>query len=163
MNLLRSLHRLGAGLLLLAFSAPAVGCASSPTVDQSTAAPSHAVAEPEIYEAVFRYQFDHNASSIQKKATKYCLELPGERPPDAAFLQRFAGNQPPIVTADHCERRSGKNLFFRINRLDWHKETEVWVRGGYFEGNLSASTESYRVQLKDGKWVVTGARMEAIS
>ncbi len=149
--------------LLLAFSLSMAGCASSSPATSSPAAPSHTAAEPEIYEAVFRYQFDHNASGIQKKAAKYCLELPGERPPDAAFLQRFAGNQPPVVTADQCERRSGKNLFFRINRLDWHKETEVWVRGGYFEGNLSASTESYRVQLKDGKWVVTGARMEAIS
>jgi hypothetical protein len=165
MNLLRSLRRLATGLLFLALLVPAVSCASnSPaTSSPAVAAPSHATAEPEIFEAVFRYQFDHNASGIQKKAEKYCLELPGERSPDAAFLQRFAGHQPPVVATDQCERRSGKNLIFRVIKLDWHKDNEVWVRGGYYEGNLSSSIESYRVQLKDDKWVVTGARMEAIS
>jgi hypothetical protein len=150
---------------LLVFSLSMAGCASSSTATSSPAAsaPSHATAEPEIFEAVFRYQFDHNASGIQKQAEKYCLSLPGEKSPDAAFLQRFAGHQPPVLAADECERRSGKSLFFRINKLDWHKDNEVWVRGGYFEGNLSSSVESYRVLLKNGKWVVEGARMEAIS
>lgn len=150
--------------LLLALSLSMAGCASSSTTTNSSVpAPSHTAAEPEIFEAVFRYQFDHNASSLQKQADRYCLSLPGEKSPDAAFLQRFAGHQPPVAAAGECERRAGKNLFFRINRLDWHKENEVWVRGGYFEGNLSSSVESYRVLLKDGKWVVAGARMEAIS
>jgi hypothetical protein len=151
--------------ILLALSLSTAGCASSSTGTTSSpaAAPSHAAAEPEIFEAVFRYQFDHNASGMQKQAERYCLYLPGEKSPDAAFLQRFEGNQPPVVAAAQCEGRSGKNLFFRINRLQWHRDNEVWVRGGYFEGNLSSSIESYRVLLKDGKWVVTGARMEAIS
>lgn len=150
--------------LLLVFSLFISGCASSSTATNTpTSAPSHTAAEPEIFEAIFRYQFDHNASGIQKKADRYCLSLPGEKSPDAAFLQRFAGHQPPVLAADECERRSGKSLFFRINKLDWHKDNEAWVRGGYFEGNLSSSVESYRVLLKDGKWVVVGARMEAIS
>jgi hypothetical protein len=148
-------------VLLLALSL--AGCASSSTATSSPAAPSHTAAEPEIFEAVFRYQFDHNASGIQKQAERYCLSLPGEKSPDAVFLQRFAGHQPPVLTADECERRSGKSLFFRINKLDWHRDNEVWVRGGYFEGNLSSSIESYRVLFKNGKWVVEGARMEAIS
>jgi len=149
-------------VLLLALSI--AGCASnSPATSSPDAAPSHAAAEPEIFEAVFRYQFDHNASGMQKQAERYCLYLPGEKSPDAAFLQRFEGNKPPVVAAAQCEGRSGKNLFFRINRLQWHRDNEVWARGGYFEGNLSSSIESYRVLLKDGKWVVTGARMEAIS
>jgi hypothetical protein len=150
-------------VLLLAFFLSIAGCASNSSATSSSPAHSHAAAEPEIFEAVFRYQFDHNASGIQKQAEKYCLSLPGEKSPDAAFLQHFAGNQPPVLAADECERRSGKSLFFRINKLDWHRDNEVWVRGGYFEGNLSSSVESYRVLLKDGKWVVAGARMEAIS
>jgi hypothetical protein len=165
MSLLRSSSRFGTALLLIALSVPAVGCASSSTGTTSSpaAAPSHAAAEPEIFEAVFRYQFDHNASGMQKQAERYCLYLPGEASPDSAFLRRFEGNQPPVLAADQCERKSGKNLFFRINKLQWHKDNEAWVRGGYFEGNLSSSVESYRVLLKNGKWVVTGARMEAIS
>ena len=163
MNRLRSLGKSAAPYLLLPFVA-LMGCAAGPApVDHQTTPPSRSAAEDDIAEAVFRYQFDHNASAIQKRAEKYCLSLPGEKMPNADFLQRFEAHRPPVAAADQCERKSGKNLFFRVLKLDWRKDNEVWVRGGYFEGNLSASTETYRVQLKDGKWVVTGARMEAIS
>lgn len=135
---------------------------SDPPPGSATSA-SHADAEPDIYEAVFRYQFDHNASAIQQHAEKYCLSLPGEKMPSTDFLRRFVGNHPSVVAADQCERKSGKSLFFRIQRLDWRKDHEVWVRGGYWEGNLSSSIELFRVVNENGKWVVKGARMEAIS
>lgn len=142
--------------LLLALTA----CASAGPVPSTEA---QTAATGDIAEAVFRYQFQHNASSLQERADRYCLSLPGERSPEAAFLQRFDGNKPPVLGVDECRRKSGKNLLFRVQRLDWRSDTEVWVSGGYWEGNLSSSAESYRVRLKDGKWVVDGARMEAIS
>jgi len=153
--------------LVLSLLFLSIACAqNSPPSDPppgSATSVSRTAAEPEIYEAVFRYQFDHNASAIQKRAEKYCLSLPGERTPDAQFLQRFGDHHPPVVAADQCERKGGQSLFFRIQRLDWHKDNEVWVRGGYWEGNLSSSIELYRVLHENGKWVVKGARMEAIS
>lgn len=144
-------------VLLLAVSA----CASSGPPPPSV--PGGLIAEADIAEAVFRYQFDHNASAIRQEADHYCLSLPGERSPDADFLHRFDGNHPPVLSADRCERRAGHDLFFRVQRLDWRSDTEVWVSGGYWEGNLSSSKEAYRVRFKNGKWVVDGARMEAIS
>lgn len=130
----------------------------------SEAAPvSRAAAEEDIAEAVFRYQFDHNASGIQKQAARYCLSLPGDRSPGEAFLQRFAGSQPPVASAEECERVGGKNLFFRVQKFDWRKDNEVWVRGGYYEGNLSSSVEAFQVVRQNGRWVVKGARMEMIS
>jgi predicted small lipoprotein YifL len=147
-------------LAILALLCAFAGCASSGPPPSPEA---QAAAQEDILEAVFRHQFNHNASAIQRQAAKYCLSLPGEASPSAAFLQRFAGNKPPVAAAGECERGSGKNLFFRIQRLDWHGENEVWVRGGYWEGNLSSSVESFRVVRKDGKWTVEGARMEAIS
>jgi len=151
-------------LVVLSVLFTTTGCAATAApADNNQAPPDRTASVNDIAEAVFRYQFDHNASGIQKQAERYCLSLPGEKSPDAAFLRRFEGNQPPVLAADECERRSGKSLFFRINKLDWHRDNEVWVRGGYFEGNLSSSIESYRVLLKNGKWVVEGARMEAIS
>ena len=145
------------------------GCAASATnpTDSgsagSTASPSRAAAEEAIAEAVFRQQFEHNASAIQKNAEKYCLSLPGDRMPSAEFLKRFEGNRPPVAAADQCDRKSGKNLFFRINAFNWREDGEVWVRGGYYEGNLSSSLELYQVVKENGKWVVKGQRMEAIS
>ena len=37
------------------------------------------------------------------------------------------------------------------------------TRGGYWEGNLSSSLESYRVVFENGRWEVKGERMHAIS
>ena len=144
------------------------GCAANanatdPMASGSTASPSRAAAEEEITEAIFRRQFDHNASALQKNAEKYCLSLPGDKAPSAELLKRFEGNRPPVVAASQCDRQSGKNLFFRINKLDWRKDDEVWVRGGYYEGNLSSSIELYQVVRENGKWIVKGQRMEAIS
>jgi len=159
---LRSLGKSAAPFLLLIFVG-LIGCAAGPApAGRHITSPSN-TAEADIAEAVFRYQFDHNASAIQKRAEKYCLSLPGERMPNADFLKRFESHRPPVTAADQCERKTGKNLFFRILKLDWRNDNEVWVRGGYFEGNLSSSFELYRVLNENGKWVVKGARMEAIS
>jgi hypothetical protein len=148
-----------AGILLLALLAACASSAPPPT----GSGPNRLAAETDIAEAVFRYQFDHNASAIRQGADHYCLSLPGQRSVDPDFLQRFQGNHPPVLGADQCERGTGHDLFFRVQRLDWRSDTEVWVSGGYWEGNLSSSKESYRVRFKNGKWVVDGARMEAIS
>lgn len=141
--------------LLLMGACASAGPAPSPEAQSA--------ATDDIAEAVFRYQFRHNASSLQDRADRYCLSLPGERSPDGAFLQRFDGNTPAVLGVDDCRRQSGKNLLFRLQKLDWRSDDEVWVTGGYWEGNLSSSVESYRVRRKDGKWVVDGARMQAIS
>lgn len=149
--------------MTISWAACAQNSASSTQDTQNSASSNRAAAEDDIAEAVFRYQFDHNASAVQKGAEKYCLSLPGEKMPSVEFLQRFEGNRPPVVAADQCGRQSGKNLFFRVQKFDWRKDDEVWVRGGYWEGNLSSSIELYQVVRKDGKWTVKGARMEAIS
>lgn len=154
----------GSVLCVLAVLWVTAGCAASPApAENNSTSPARAAAEEDIAEAVFRYQFDHNASAIQKRAETYCLSLPGEKMPSAEFLRRFEGNRPPVATADQCGRQSGKNLFFRVQKLDWRKDDEVWVRGGYWEGNVSSSIELYQVVRKNGKWTVKGARMEAIS
>src|SRR5438105_4744129 len=47
--------------------------------------------EEEIAEAVFRYQFLHNASSRQQHAAVYFLSL-RHKNPSKEFILRFAGN-----------------------------------------------------------------------
>lgn len=152
-------------LVILAVLSTTTGCAANaaPPAESNAASPSRTAAVEDIAEAVFRYQFDHNASAIQKSAETYCLSLPGETMPSAEFLRRFQGNHPPVAAANQCERKGVKNLFFRVQKLDWHGDNEVWVRGGYWEGNLSSSVEMFRVVNQNGKWIVKGARMEAIS
>jgi hypothetical protein len=147
-------------LVVLCVLLTTAGCAANPAPANFR---TRAAAEDDVAAAVFRYLFDHNASRIQQRAATYCLSLPGERMPGAEFLQRFAGHQPPVAAADRCARKSGVNLFFRVQKLDWRKDTEVWVRGGYWEANLSSATELFRVVYEGGEWVVKGARTETIS
>jgi hypothetical protein len=142
--------------LLLIVGACASGAPPPPAQDR-------VAAQDEILEAVYRYQFQHNASAIQGKADRYCLTLPQDTNPSEEFLRRFAEIQPPVVDADQCRKKAGRDLFFRVQSLDWRSDEEVWVRGGYWEGNLSSSVEMYRVLRKNGRWIVEGSRMEAIS
>ena len=146
---------------LAACSQPSAGPSSGPGATRQP--PPRSVAEPDVLEAVFRYQFEHNASGIQQNAEKYCLALAGGERLDAEFLRRFAGNQPIVVAADQCDRQSGRNLFFQAKIEQWESDREALVRGGYFEGNLSSSRETFRVVWEDGRWVVRDPRMEVIS
>jgi hypothetical protein len=140
--------------LLLIFAS---ACASTGPVPSPEA---QAAAAGDISEAVFRYQFQHNASNLQQTAERYCLFLPDERSPDEAFLRRFDGNSPPVVAGSRCERKAARDLFFRVQKLDWQSDDEVWARGGFSEGTLSSSIETYLVNRRDGRWVVDGARRE---
>lgn len=120
--------------------------------------------EADIYEAVFRHQFDHNASGQQKNANVYCLSV-GEAnvDPTSELVERFAGNIPPVRKASECavkggvaDRRSGKQgLMFRVTNIIWMSSRVVMVSGGYYEGVLSASGNTYTVEQLNGKWVVT--------
>jgi hypothetical protein len=151
-------------LLLLSIALAACSSAGSSSGPGSPSPPPpRSVSEPDILEAVFRYQFEHNASGIQQSAEKYCLTITGGEKPSAEFLRRFEGNRPPVVTADQCDRRSGRNLFFQAKIESWESDSEALVRGGYYEGNLSSSRETFRVVWEDGRWVVRDGRLEVIS
>jgi hypothetical protein len=114
----------------------------------------------DIAEATFRYQFLHNASGQQQKAPAYFLTVFG-KDPDAAFLKRFDQHKPPVEKGtDFAER---KGLKFRVERIKRVSATKVEVSGGYYEGGLSSSGNTYFVEIKDGKWVVTGDKMHWIS
>ena len=77
-----------------------VGCAT-----QSRVAPKPPVTltneEGDIYEAVFRHQFPHNASATQQSAGSYFIQIQGADPSDA-FLQRFSGQTPLVKRASEA-------------------------------------------------------------
>jgi hypothetical protein len=62
-------------------------------------------------EAVFRYQFDHNASGQQRSAHAYCLAL-GDKDadPSEGFIKRFAHNKPRVRKASACHIASSSAL-----------------------------------------------------
>jgi len=114
----------------------------------------------DVCEAVFRYQFGHNASAAQQRAKAYFLSVRGNDPP-AGFLRRFEKHTPTVRRGSQF--RQGAGLRFRIGSFKWTGENTAEVEGGYYEGNLSASGNTYRVEKTNAGWKVTGRIMSWIS
>ena len=129
--------------------------------------------EDDIREAVFRWQFDHNASEQQGYAKVYFLEV-GEKEGDPSdeFIKRFAGNKPPVRKRSECsvstrgdfDKKTGeRGLVFRLRVIEWKSDTEVDVKGGYHEHGLSGSGNTYTLKKENGKWKVINDKMHWIS
>jgi hypothetical protein len=114
----------------------------------------------DIAEATFRYQFDHNHSGAQQKAATYFLVLFG-KDPEPDFLARFKDHKPPVRKGSEFKVYGG--LKFRVEEIKRLSDTKVVVPGGYYEGSLSSSGNTYTLEFKDGKWEVTGDQMHWIS
>src|SRR5262245_19236974 len=151
--------------LFLLFSFASLGVAA----DQTRQAQ-----EDDIREAVFRHQFDHNASGLQKNAKVYFLEVDEKATdPSDAFMKRFADHRPPVRKPSASrfvpgtgllDKKTGEiGLAFRATTIKWISATEVEVSGGYYEAELSSSGNTYTVKNADGKWRVTKDKMNWIS
>ncbi len=130
----------------------------------------------DIREAVFRHLFAHNASGLQNHADAYYLSVgPFWFDPGEGFLKRFAGHKPPVRKFSECRppdefpgrprniKTGREGLIFRVRFIRRVGLQEFEVKGGYYEGFLSASGNTYRVRLMNGCWVVVRDRMDWIS
>lgn len=87
--------------ILLFTTLAAAGPSTKPAAPTSGPATRPAAAvEDDVFEAVFRYQFEHNGSLQKQNAAAYYLhlspQLTGGDNPDDAFMKRFAGHRPPV-------------------------------------------------------------------
>ena len=156
----------------LSASCVVLGCRNPSPAPMAVALPSDGIAPSElnnpdyldVAEAVFRYQFDHNASGRQRNADYFFLTL-AEGDPPQELLERFATEKPPVLPKSlsiysHREGHKhweleGRGLGFRISSIKWLDANTAEVKGGYLEGGTSASGNVYRVERRDGKWSVT--------
>jgi hypothetical protein len=148
--------------LLLAFTS--LGFAADKT---------RAIQTDDIREAVFRWQFDHNASGQQTNAHAYFLSIghKGDDPTEE-FIKRFADHKPPVRkvsagTADAgksvFDKKTGeKGLLFHVTSIEWKSDTQVEVKGGYYEAGQSGSGNTYTLKRETSKWKVTNDRMDYI-
>ena len=129
-----------------------------------------------ILEAVYFYQFDHNASGQQRAAGVYCLalSLAGEKDkdPSPTLLGAFKDHTPPVKPVSQCkhsmagvyDRETGnRGLIFYISQVDIISDTEATAAGGYYEGGLSSSGNTYHLTKAEGGWKVTADQMHWIS
>ncbi len=89
-------------------------------------------------------------------------------------MMKFYGNQPLVKKGSECtvdmdkgvrDRQNGgkKGLIFHVAGIKWNSDTEVEVDGGYYEGGLSSSGNTYTVKKDAGKWKVIRNKMNWIS
>ncbi len=127
--------------------------------------------EDDIREAVFRYQFSHNASAQKQNAKVYFLSLGKGKAPNNLFMLRFKDHKPPVRQVSFLASNKGmkgkepgnQGLIFYVTKIEQISEDEVEVSGGYYEGALSSSGNIYRVKRTDNKWIVIEDRMIYIS
>lgn len=150
--------------------------AATETPGSGAAVPRELSVEDQVREAVFRHQFAHNSSGQKDRAPIYFLSL-GEtdkpQDPSPALMARFAQHQPRVepVSRAHVSfdssvrhRDTGeRGLIFRVTSIERVSDDLAIVEGGYYEGNLSSSGNTYRVERKNGVWVVTDDKMQWIS
>lgn len=155
------IHRI---LLALVIALVICACSSNPQVVAQLSE------EDKIREAVFRYQFEFNASGLGKAANAYFLSVEGNRDPAPELLERFDGHRPPVKpvsastlepgTAQVLDRESGlPGLIFRITEIRWLSDHEVEVEGGYEEASESGSGNTYTVVREGEEWKVAGHQM----
>jgi hypothetical protein len=133
------------------------------TCAQAARAQSASADEDAIREAVARYQI----AKWDLKAEIYFLSIEGKNPSDA-LLKRLADVNPPVQkkslskkTKDAVgaivEAKTEKiGVIFDQQAIRRSGEGKADVAGGYYCGNLCSGTGIYRLQLRDGHWVVTG-------
>ena len=141
---------------ILVIATLCAACSAPVTIDP----PTPASLELDICEAVFRHQFQHNASAVQQKAAAYFLEIRKEDP-SAEFLARFAGNEPQVHAGSKFE--IGQGLQFRVVSIEWQDDGSVKVNGGYYEAGMSASGNVYTLEPDGESFEVTDDKMEWIS
>jgi hypothetical protein len=162
-------------------SPPEPAASSSATPPSETPVPMEEV-QPEqtsslspdddaLVEAVFRYQFDHNASGQQTQAKVLCLEMFG-KDVSSSVVHRLADN-PKVRRASECdggggngvsEKKTGKRGYIlRVERVKRTSPTTAEAEGGYYEAGLSASGNTYFLERKGGTWVVLRDTMHWIS
>jgi hypothetical protein len=123
-------------------------------------------AEDDIREAVFRYQFDHDAIQQKPHTKVYFISFENRKDPDDKFLKRFAGNIPNVKKESQAvasnngtggvidKESGGLGIIFRITQLKWVNENEVEVEASFHVAMLFAGGCKYLVMRQDKKWVV---------
>jgi hypothetical protein len=144
---------------------------SSTSAEPGQATDREAVLE-DIREVLFIYMMGNNASGAQQNAKFYCLSVEGDADPSAELLDRSAGHRPPVLAASSCSPSpqgvttrgvTGTGLIFRISSIVLDRPDHATADGGYFEAGLSASGNTYELELQSDGWHVVSNQMNWIS
>lgn len=131
--------------------------------------------EIQVLTTLYEYQFNHNVSGLQQGAGVYCLSqsfLGGSNSnPPEIVLEKFKSHQPRVKMISDCnnsasgvidEKTGKRGLIFFVMRITISGNTAKAI-GGYYEGGLSSSLNTYLLQKRKGLWEVIEDRLMMIS
>jgi hypothetical protein len=134
----------------------------APVLQKSGGEPSRADQEDSIREAVFRYQF----KSFDLLVAYHFISVNGKNP-SAAMLQRFHGEQPPVLPVSESEKIKKpmkliqnrndykQGALFNQGQIKWISDAKVDVDGGFECGDIcDEGSGVYHVSRQENKWVV---------
>lgn len=164
------IHSRVAAATIAAFVIPALSaCATTRSPKTALSSGGETAAKA----AAFRYLFANNASALKGNAASYCIGSgPAATPknPSPELLSSLANVRPAVQPISAC--RLGERvvdsagrpaLIFNLETTECDGVTSCFFRGGYQEGNLSASSAMYRARLVGGRWQVTQEGPIAVS
>jgi hypothetical protein len=135
---------------------------SAPALQKATGGAPHTDQEDNIREAVFRYQF----KNFDLLVAYHFISMYGKNP-SAAMLQRFHGEQPPVLPVSESEKLKkpmkliqNRNDFkqgalFNQGQIKWISDTKADVDGGFECGDICDEASGvYHVSRQENKWVV---------
>jgi hypothetical protein len=162
---------LGAGALIHAFGAPAMGLAFHPPSPDGGRGP-HEVAdlatEADVLEAAFRQQIrEHLDATERARRTVVCIAIdPGGAPqsPNREFMARLAGERMVRRAAECDPRPTGAieamtlrpAIIVTAGPIEWIADDEVWVEVSYFRSARQSAHRRYRVVREHDGWVSLG-------
>lgn len=128
---------------------------------------SQASIDEQVQIATFNEVIKNNLTASPKNISTYCLGIKtpeGIKDPNQQLLRGIVhptaiSIQPNSVC--HIEQSSlvksngKKAIAFFVDNPQCHTSQNCTIRGGYYEGNLSAQTNMYKAELVNKKWIVT--------
>lgn len=114
----------------------------------------------DIYEAVLRHQIFNSAAGGRGTSVAF-VKILGKDPP-IEFIERFRGHHPAVEPLSKYKRARVPKVQYILNEIKRNGESAT-VEGGYFEGDLSSSGNTYHMSLKNRKWTVVKDEMHWIS
>lgn len=169
-------HRASLGLAAFLGASSLAACSTTTGTNGISGGTASATAPIAAQAAVLENVFGANVSGLKDQSPTYCVKAGGEdgRPDQTQAVVAELRNNPKVKPASACEVAGNgggvfdrqlrqRALMFTVTTDRCLSATECLIRGGYYEGNMSAQTNVYRARLVDGRWNVTLEEMGPVA
>jgi hypothetical protein len=135
---------------------------TAPALQKGASDATRGEQEDNVREAVFRYQF----KNFELLVAYRFISLNGKNP-SAAMLQRFHGEQPPVLPVSDSEKLKKpmkliqnrndykQGALFNQGQIKWISDTKADIDGGFECGDICDEASGvYHASRQDNKWIV---------